>query len=97
MEEEAERLLTSIEHRIRYLSRQSRRTIELFFGQVDSGPPEAGERLDIAQIERFAPQWAAAVPPTPELRGALAHAMSSRYGPGVTQPPLSAPPSACRR
>ena len=59
------------------------------------------ERYDIAQIERFAPQWAAVVPATPDLCAALASAMTHRYGTSVTQtpriraalglPPLSAP------
>ncbi|HTD18721.1 MAG TPA: aromatic amino acid transport family protein, partial [Ktedonobacteraceae bacterium] len=84
-------LLFQIESRTAYLMMQSRRTVDLylteeiaeqqelaFFEALAQGR-EPPVRPTIRDLERYAPQWQALVPPNQILQATLAHLLGQKY------------------
>jgi len=84
--ETAVQLLALVESRAAYLAAQSRRAAELLLtpalpgeAAADQQPERTPSPVNIADLERHAPQWEHLVPDEPELRASVANLLAEKY------------------
>ena len=84
-------LLTLIENHTAYLASQSQQSVEYIFGEYHpktrtqaylaaiAQGREVAAPITIQELERFAPQWAALVPDSSEIRATAIHLLARKY------------------